>query len=136
MTSTDSSSPAGRPAGLRVELFPTDLDAIVDFYVDVLGFTLLRDDRGTSSPYVYLERGAARVGASRRYDEVDPATRMPPVGIELVVEVPDVEGLRDHVAQRWPLEEDLVRRPWGLTDFRVLDPAGHYLRVTGFLDEA
>ena len=26
--------------------------------------------------------------------------------------------------------EDLQDRPWGLTDFRILDPAGYYLRIT------
>jgi lactoylglutathione lyase len=30
-----------------------------------------------------------------------------------------------------PLEQDLQDRPWGLTDFRIIDPAGYYLRVTG-----
>ena len=28
------------------------------------------------------------------------------------------------------LLEDLRDRPWGLRDFRVLDPAGYYLRIT------
>ena len=30
----------------------------------------------------------------------------------------------------WPIEEDIMRRPWGLQDFRVLDPDGYYLRFT------
>jgi lactoylglutathione lyase len=34
------------------------------------------------------------------------------------------------VASGWPLEEPLQDRPWGLTDSRVLDPGGHYLRIT------
>jgi hypothetical protein len=34
------------------------------------------------------------------------------------------------VAAGWPLEEDLQDRPWGLTDFRILDPGGYYLRIT------
>ena len=28
------------------------------------------------------------------------------------------------------MAEDLRARPWGLRDFRVLDPAGYYLRIT------
>ena len=48
------------------------------------------------------------------------------------LEVDDVVGERDRVlAAGWPLEEDLQERPWGLTDFRILDPAGYYLRITG-----
>lgn len=28
------------------------------------------------------------------------------------------------------MSEDLVVRPWGLRDFRVVDPSGYYLRIT------
>jgi uncharacterized glyoxalase superfamily protein PhnB len=59
---------------LRFEIFPFDLDQVVDFYTRV------------------------------QRDRV--------------------------VAAGWPLEQDLQDRPWGLTDFRVIDPAGYYLRVT------
>ena len=34
------------------------------------------------------------------------------------------------VATSWPIAEPLQDRPWGLTDFRIIDPAGHYLRIT------
>jgi lactoylglutathione lyase len=48
-----------------------------------------------------------------------------------VLEVDDVTTERDQIAAAgWPLDEDLRDRPWGLTDFRLLDPAGYYLRVT------
>jgi lactoylglutathione lyase len=48
-----------------------------------------------------------------------------------VLEVDDVAGERDQVVVAgWPLEEDLRDRPWGLKDFRILDPAGYYLRIT------
>ena len=35
-----------------------------------------------------------------------------------------------NVTGSWPLEEDLRDRPWGLTDFQILDAAGYYLRIT------
>jgi hypothetical protein len=35
------------------------------------------------------------------------------------------------IAMGWPLTEELQDRPWGLKDFRILDPAGYYLRITG-----
>jgi lactoylglutathione lyase len=57
--------------------------------------------------------------------------RLPPAGVELVLEVDDVVAERDRIgAAGWPLAEDLRNRPWGLKDFRVLDPAGYYLRIT------
>jgi hypothetical protein len=52
--------------------------------------------------------------------------------VELVLEVDDIVAERDRiVAAGWPLQEDLQRRSWGLTDFRILDPAGYFLRITG-----
>jgi uncharacterized glyoxalase superfamily protein PhnB len=51
--------------------------------------------------------------------------------VELVLEVDDVAAERDQItAAGWPMAEDLRARPWGLRDFRVLDPAGYYLRIT------
>jgi len=48
-----------------------------------------------------------------------------------VLEVDDVIAERDRVITAgWPLTEDLQDSPWGLKDFRTLDPAGYYLRIT------
>jgi lactoylglutathione lyase len=78
-----------------------------------------------------MQRGAVTVGAARRTVPDARAARLPPTGVELVLEVDDVAGERDRVAAAgWPLEQDLQNRPWGLADFRILDPAGYYLRIT------
>jgi len=117
-------------SGLRIEVFPDDLDATVDFYRRVLGFTLLRDERGAASEYVSLRLGDVRLGAARRAPR-DAASRRPPTGVELVLEVDDLDEARARVVDSgWPLDEDLTARPWGLMDFRLLDPSGYYWRVT------
>jgi len=91
---------------LRVEIFPSDLDEIVDFYTRVLRFGVTKDQRHDPNAYVSMQRGAVQVGAA-------------------------LAGERDRVvAAGWPLEQDLQDQPWGLTDFRIIDPAGYYLRVT------
>jgi lactoylglutathione lyase len=116
---------------LRFEIFPSDLDAAVDFYTRVLAFSVTKDQRSGPNAYVSMQRGAVRVGAAGRPVPADRAARLPPAGVELVLEIDDVVGERDRVvAAGWPLEEDLQDRPWGLTDFRILDPAGYYLRIT------
>jgi predicted enzyme related to lactoylglutathione lyase len=116
---------------LRFEIFPADLDATVDFYVRVLGFVVSKDQRHDPAAYVYMQRGDVRVGALRAEAPEARAARLPPTGVELVLEVDDVGAERDRVvAAGWPLLEDLQRRPWGLTDFRFLDPDGYYLRIT------
>jgi lactoylglutathione lyase len=116
---------------LRAEIFPDDLDATVRFYTSVLGFRVTADRRAEPSAYVSLQRGSVRIGALGAVPD-NRAGRRPPTGVELVLEVDDVAGERERVlGAGWPLEEDLQDRPWGLTDFRILDPAGYYLRVTG-----
>lgn len=116
---------------IRFELFPAAIDATVDFYVGVLGFALDQDDRDTEDPYVFLRRGEVRIGAVLRTPVADDALRRPPTGVELVMEVDDLEAERDRIAATgWRLEEDIVERKWGLRDFRLLDPSGYYLRFT------
>ena len=116
---------------MRFEIFPDDLDVTVNFYIRVLGFRLTADRRNDPSAYVSLQRGSVRVGAARRVLPDARAARLPPTGVELVLEVDDVAAERNRVvAAGWPLEDDLQDRPWGLTDFRILDPAGYYLRIT------
>ncbi len=116
---------------LRFEIFPDDLDVIVDFYTRVLRFHLTVDRRDEPDAYVSLRRGSVCIGALRSAALNARAARRPPVGVELVLEVDDIAGERDRVVTAgWPLEDDLQTRPWGLTDFRILDPAGYYLRLT------
>jgi lactoylglutathione lyase len=116
---------------LRAEIFPDDLDATIDFYTSVLRFRVTADRRDEPVAYVALERGRVHLGAVRRAAPRARAERLPPTGVELVLEVADVVDERDRVvAAGWPIKEDLQDRPWGLTDFRILDPAGYYVRIT------
>lgn len=50
---------------LRLEIFPDDLDATVDFYSRVLRFVVTADQRSERAAYVSLKRGSVRVGAAR-----------------------------------------------------------------------
>lgn len=115
---------------LRCEIFAADLDRSVDFYVNVLGFVLIRDERDDESPYVYMRRGEVRVGALLHRGSLPDGVRQPPIGVELVLEVADLEAERDRIAAAWALAADITARPWGLRDFRLLDPDGYYWRIT------
>ena len=115
----------------RWEIFPDDLDATADFYVRVLGFEIVKDQRSADQPYLSVQREQVRIGAAARPAPSDRQHRRPPTGVELVLEVDDLSAERDRVlAHNWPLAEDVTDRPWGLPDFRVLDPRGYYLRIT------
>jgi predicted enzyme related to lactoylglutathione lyase len=113
---------------ISYEVFHQDVTTLVDFYVKVLRF---QATEGTSpTDYVVVRRGGVRVGCCR-HDEADPTPRRPPNGSEIVLHVGDVRAEYDQVVSSgWPLADRLETRPWGLTDFRVFDPAGQYLRIT------
>jgi predicted enzyme related to lactoylglutathione lyase len=113
---------------LRVEVFPADVDAFVDFYTRVLRFDVEADSR---PGYAAVARGSTRIGGARASEHVDPRHRGIPSGAELVLEVDDLDGERASVISAgWPLAFDIEKQPWGLRDFRLFDPDGYYLRIT------
>jgi lactoylglutathione lyase len=116
---------------LRFEIFPADLDLTADFYTRVLGFGIVNDQRHTNHPYLAMERDAVHIGAAARTDQTHQEKRRPPTGVELVLEVDDLEAEHERILTTgWPLVENLQERPWGLRDFRLLDPNGYYFRIT------
>jgi catechol 2,3-dioxygenase-like lactoylglutathione lyase family enzyme len=124
---------------LRLELFVHDLDASIAFYTEVLGFVVVRRDER----YVSIRRGHAVIGLGpigglpERGD--GPAFTQARLaddrgaGVEVVFEVDDVNDLielYEHCRARVTIAGDLRMQPWGLQDFRLVDPDGYYLRIT------
>ena len=119
------------PASLRLEIFASDYPSCVNFYTNILQFNIIRNE----PTYVYMNKGdiylAALPDPSKETVAEKAAYRQPPKGVEIVFEVDDLEGERDHVVQKgWNLDDDIGMQPWGLRDFRVTDPDGYYLRIT------
>ncbi len=124
---------------LRLELFVEDLDSSVAFYADVLGFEVTR--RG--GEYVSLRRGTVVLGLGPvgKLPDVDDGpgfsrrrlARDKGAGVEIVLELDDVAqltALHDRCEERGVVVEALQPRPWGLQDFRIIDPDGYYVRLT------
>jgi lactoylglutathione lyase len=126
------------PMRLRLELFVNDLDASVAFYTGVLGFAVSR----RSADYVSLRHGLVILGLGPLAKLLPPGaepglTGQQAVrkgsGVEIVLEVDSVEelvALHDQCQARAVVADALRMRPWGLRDFRLVDPDGYYLRVT------
>lgn len=133
-TQTLSSPLASAPpigASVRLEVFVQDLDAFVDFYTRVLGFAMSTDQRATATSYRVVKRDTVRIGAALPWAPVEPESRTVPNGVEIVLEVDDIDADCQRVVDNgWPLAEDKKKRPWGLTNFRLHDPDGYYIRVT------
>ena len=122
--------------GLRLELFVEDMQTSVGFYTRVLGFEVIRNEPGD---YASLRNGEVVLGIGQisklpgegGYFTRDIASLRRGVGVEIVLEVDDVEGWHRRVAASGhPIFEPPQKRPWGLRDFRIVDPDGYYLRLT------
>jgi len=87
---------------LRLEIFPDDLDATVDFYTRVLRFAVTADQRSERAAYVSLQRGSVRVGAARRAVPDAHAARVPPAGAEVVL---DPAAIRAAIDAVWAIED-------------------------------
>ena len=119
-----------------MELFALDIEASIAFYSRVLAFELARHEPGD---YASLRLGGvvlgigpvAKLPEEGGYFGRDIATLRRGLGVEIVIEVDDVDGCYERVADSGhPILEPLQERPWGLRDFRISDPDGYYLRIT------
>lgn len=121
---------------VRFELFVQDMDQAIAFYTQILGFQVHRRE----AAYASLRNGLVVLG-------LGPIDKLPHehggyftrtklraargLGMEIVLEVEDVRAMYERMQSRgYPIEEPLQKRPWGLTDFRLVDPDGYYLRIT------
>ncbi len=129
--------PSSKPQGLtlRLELFVTDMDKSIAFYTKVLGF----ERTGGEPDYVPVHSGAVQIGlgpakalpAQHHFNpEVQNGRRG--LGTEIVLEVDDVASFFKKVKASGYQGKisPLRQQSWGLTDFRIVDPDGYYLRIT------
>jgi lactoylglutathione lyase len=115
-----------------------DIDATIKFYEDVLGFSTTRHESG----YIELNNGNVEIGLALLVRLPDnhhfrtrwPSGSLPGLGVEIVLAVDDVEGFfkraEDQIDNVGGQIQDIADQPWGLRDFRVIDPDGYYVRIT------
>ena len=127
--------------GLRLELFVEDMGESVRFYRRALGFEVVREVRGD---YASLRSGDIMLGIgpiaklpdTGGYFTRSIASQRRGLGVEIVMEVDDLSAAHRRVLESGhPIFEPPQQRPWGLWDFRIVDPDGYYLRVTSRAQE-
>ena len=103
-----------------------DIVRSVRFYVDVLGF---------EREWLY---GTPPVHAGVAMDKfqlmfsLNPKLAARCAGHQHFFRVDDVKALFEkHKSAGVPIIEDLANKPWGLSEYKVLDPDGYELRFTG-----
>lgn len=120
---------------IRLELFTSNIAKTVRFYQDVLGFKPLNS---ASSNYQPLQNGKVILGiglleslGDNHYFNSNPSDLKFGYGVEIVLEVDDIQLIYNKVKRaNAEIESELKERPWGLKDFRLIDPNGYYIRVT------
>jgi lactoylglutathione lyase len=119
---------------LRMELFVENLQRAAAFYTEVLGFEMGKE----SEDYISVRRGNAIIGLGLVEKLADSHYLKPKaderkgVGVEIVLEVDGLEETYQNIVNlNYPIHTELANRPWGSTDFRIVDPDGYYIRITG-----
>lgn len=118
----------------RMELFVKDVRASARFYSEVLGFVSGEE----SDDYMSVRNGDASIGLGAIENLPDGHYLKPQSnqerkggGVEIVLEVEGIEACyRSIMELGYPVHGALARRPWGATDFRIVDPDGYYIRLT------
>jgi lactoylglutathione lyase len=119
---------------VRFELFVDDASRSVAFYRDVLGFV---EQQGYGN-YHPMKRGSVVIGigeqrdlAGHHYFQPDIQGSRKGLGVEIVLDVQDVAAEYECIQKAgYAIDEQLKAQEWGLTDFRLVDPDGYYLRIT------
>jgi lactoylglutathione lyase len=121
--------------GLRAELFVTDVGRSAAFYMAVLGFKVIRAGPGgyTSIGLEGATLGLNAMGNLPTNHPIQPKSgERVGLGVEIVLMVDDVATAHAQaVASDRTSVSPLITQPWGLRDFRLQDPDGYYVRVTG-----
>jgi lactoylglutathione lyase len=123
-----------RAVGQKIELFVGDLEVSRDFYRRVLGFEQMKGGHMTltNGPVIVALDRFDRIPASHHLKRSPNAPRG--IGVEfcLYVEEAELESWYERARRESSLPvEPLQRRSWGARDFRVVDPDGYYIRISG-----
>ncbi len=119
---------------MRIELFVKNLNDSAKFYTDVLGFTKGKE----SDKYISMRNGDAVIGLGvlsllddNHYLKPGSESERKGVCVEIVFEVDDIKTYVNKIQNsNYPIETGVTVRPWGATDFRIVDPDGYYIRIT------
>lgn len=118
---------------IRLELFVKDLQRSVDFYKNVIQLELSSQNENSAmfkAENLNLLLTQEDVISNNHYFSEIKTSRKG-MGVEIILVVPDVQSYYQRICEmQIELESELKQREWGMTDFRLTDPDGYYLRIT------
>lgn len=123
---------------LQLELHVEDFAPIKQYYCD-LGFTVAWERAPEESKgYLVLDLNGNTICFwagntnvfDQRYFKQFPKSTPRGYGVEIVVMIENIQVFYEQHRAHANVVEPLALKPWGLWDFRAVDPAGYYLRFT------
>jgi hypothetical protein len=124
-----------KPGFIFLELGTQRVAEYADYFHSVLGYDVIHQEPG----YATLETDRAQLllmdprGWPKGHPFYGKTTGSGQgIGIEIGLVVADLDQTFAAASKQrgWPISTGIVRRPWGVRDFRVLSPDGYYLRFT------
>ncbi|WP_077296904.1 VOC family protein [Virgibacillus pantothenticus] len=119
---------------IRVELFVKNLEDSKNFY-EQLSFEIMNKKESI----INLKHGDSTLLLTSKeilnddhYFMRNNTQSQLGIGVEIILETDHVETLFKNMQYKNPqsIESKLKTQPWGMTDFRIIDPDGYYIRVT------
>lgn len=123
---------------LHLELHVPDFEQVKSYYGQ-LGFKVVWERLPEETKgYLVLEMDGTVIcfwgGNNAIYDQPYfksfPKDTPRGYGVELVIMVNDIVSYYERLKDKLAVVEPLTKQPWGLQDFRAVDPFGYYLRFT------
>jgi lactoylglutathione lyase len=125
---------------ILIELSVPDFQVAKDFYSQ-LGFEVVwQEDPKDMNGYLVMRRGDSVLcffcGNDRVYDHPYfsqfPRDTKRGYGVEFSIPATDIDALYSRLRESLPdghFVQELRLQPWGIKDFRMVDPFGYYFRV-------
>lgn len=123
---------------ILLELHVSDFEIVKDFY-GKLGFKVVweRKPEGEKG-YLTIKLGDNILSFwsgneevySQSYFKKFPKETKRGYGVEIIIQIDNIEKVYESAKEFAEITDILEKRPWGLKDFRLIDPFGYYLRFT------
>jgi lactoylglutathione lyase len=124
--------------GAGIELHVTDFVPVKEFY-GTLGFEVVwENSQSDKAGYLVMRMNDVvlrfwpgnSAAIDHSYFGEFPVDTPRGYGVEIVIAVDDVAKFYSRAAELGAVITGLAKKPWGLSDFRIVDPFGYYLRFT------
>jgi lactoylglutathione lyase len=123
---------------ILLELHVSDFEKVKEYY-GTLGFKVVWENKpGGHKGYLVLKMHdnilcfwpGNECVYEQPYFKQFPKNTIRGYGVEIVIIVNNIDSYYNKVKKFANIVEELVLQPWGLKDFRCVDPFGYYLRIT------